>query len=62
MAPTKTLELKGKPGNWIVLSGKDSKIVAEAKTLQKAAKEAERLKVQKPAFARIPRSNCSLIL
>ena len=59
---TRTLELAGKPGNWVALDGASYAVVAQAGTLKETARKARRLRVKNPIFARVPRKDCSLIL
>ena len=62
MDKTKTVEFKGRAGNWVALKGSSYVVVAEGKTLKEVAAKAKRLGIKNPTFARIPRKDCALIL
>jgi hypothetical protein len=62
MTKVHPITLKGKPGNWVALAGLSHRIVAEARTLQAAARIARKKRIKDPTFARIPRAECTLVL
>jgi len=57
-----TIELKGKPGNWVAIDSRSRKVVAEAPTLRGVTRIVARRRLKGLGYARVPRSNCALVL
>jgi len=60
--PRRTLELTGKPGNWVAIELGSNRVIAEARTLRAVARLVERKGAKNTSFTRVPAPDCALIL
>jgi hypothetical protein len=56
------IEFTGKPGNWVAIDSRSSRVVAEAPTLKGVNRIVARRRLKGLGFARVPRTTCALIL